>query len=297
MIRFMDKSVPIESSNERKRKEEAALIMRVAAETKTAVVTGPAGVRWQGLATLDWVTKVDLLLPGTSKAWCASGQYPDRVYHGGALDPARYQTLNGVRVASLIQCLFDSYRYHGRLEALVQIESARWRWPELTTDNLLKRSHHLRRAAGIQAFEQLIRYSTHTSQSPLETLTRDTLLKAVNNGQLARVESVACQVCFSICAADGSPTIAVVDFLINDFLVIEADGDMKTDGTFGEPELITQSERRREKELQNLGLVVLRVSWKSVSGGQFLAQLDQLLNAYPRPAVRPPRAVPPPSAA
>ena len=53
----------LETPNQRRRQEEAALIMRVAAGTKTAVVTGPAGIRWQGLATLNWVEKVDLLLP------------------------------------------------------------------------------------------------------------------------------------------------------------------------------------------------------------------------------------------
>ena len=77
---------------------------QVAASTKTAVVTGPAGIRWQGLATLNWVEKVDLLLPGTSKSWCTSARYDDRLYHGAALKPGQYHTLNGIRVASLIQC-------------------------------------------------------------------------------------------------------------------------------------------------------------------------------------------------
>lgn len=289
----------LETPNQRRRQEEAALIMRVAASTKTAVVTGPAGIRWQGLATLNWVEKVDLLLPGTSKSWCTSARYDDRLYHGAALKPGQYHTLNGIRVASLVQCFFDSYRYRGRFEALVQIESARWRWPELIADNLLERSRHLSRAAGIRSFEQLIRYSTHTSQSPLETLTRDALLTALAHGQLDRVESVDYQVGFQIHAWDGSPALAVVDLLINGFLAVEADGDIKTDGTFGDPDMVTQNERRREKELQNLGLVVLRVSWTSVSRGQFINQLDHLLATYPQPTVPPRRTrmVPPPSAA
>ncbi|WIM70426.1 hypothetical protein [Corynebacterium suedekumii] len=52
-----------------------------------------------------------------------------------------------------------------------------------------------------------------------------------------------------------------VDLLINGWLVVEVDGEMKYRGAFGvTPDEAIRRERRREKEIQNLGYVVLRIS-------------------------------------
>ena len=54
---------------QKKRQAELDLIKKVAAQCKTAVITGPAAARWLELSTKTWVTKVDLALPGNSRTW------------------------------------------------------------------------------------------------------------------------------------------------------------------------------------------------------------------------------------
>ena len=104
-----------------RREEELELIKRVSKETRKAVITGPAAARWLGLATLDWVEQVDLLLPGASKAWGSKRGYTDRVYRSASISEGDIHIHKDVRVVTGIRALFDTYRYHGRQEALVQI--------------------------------------------------------------------------------------------------------------------------------------------------------------------------------
>ena len=272
---------------QQKREEELELIKRVSKGTRKAVITGPAAARWLGLATLDWVEQVDLLLPGASKAWGSKRGYSDRVYRSASISESDIRIHKDVRVVTGIRALFDSYRYHGRQEALVQIESARWDRSELTVKELLKRSSDLPRAKGLTGFRDLIRYSCDSCQSPLETLVRDAILQAIQDGTLAGIESIEHQVAFTITDQYGEQTRAIVDALLNGFIVLEADGAVKTSGEYGDEDTITRSERHRERELQNRGLVVLRVTWKDVTSGVFIQKLKRLLEMYPVPVARP----------
>ena len=265
-------------------RKQDELIMRVAQSTRNAVLTGPAAAKCYGLSTLKWVEKVDLLMPGASNSWGQRRSYHDRVYRSARISPEHTEVVNGIRVAQLVRCLFDSYRYYGRLEALVQLESARWKWPGLTEDELLLRTQSLPRAKGLKGFRDLIRYSTSTSQSALETLTRDALLQAIESGRLTGVESIEFQVPFTIRLPNDPPETSVVDILINGFLGIEADGEVKMSGIYGNPVAVAASERLREKRLQNLGLVMFRVGWAEARDWSFLPQLQALLDRYPRPS-------------
>ena len=159
----------------KRRKYELELIKDVASRCKTAVVTGPAAARWLGLSTYRWVETVDLALPGNSRTWGDTDRR--RVYHGGLLREAEYLTHNGVRTATAIRAMFDTFRYYGRIDALVQIESARFQHDHLTTDYLLAKTETLTRARGIKPFRELLAYSADTSASALETIARDTLLR------------------------------------------------------------------------------------------------------------------------
>lgn len=214
-----------------KRQAELDLIQRVTAQCKTAVITGPAAARWLDLSTLNWVTSVDLALPGGSRSWGKT--YPDRIYRSGRLLDHEHLVHNGIRTATAIRAMFDTFRYYGRMEALVQIESARFKHEHLTTEYLLAKAATLPHAPGIRPFRALIEHSTATSASPLETRLRDTLLQAVASGLLKGVETLEFQVGFQIVDADGWPTVAWADALINGFLVLEADGREKNSGAMG----------------------------------------------------------------
>lgn len=72
------------------------------------------------------------------------------------------------------------------------------------------------------------------------------------------IESIAAQ------AAIRDPATGetyYVDLLINGWLIVEIDGDVKYDGeTYGRTDDVIRAERSREKALQNTGRVVVRVS-------------------------------------
>lgn len=264
---------------EQKQRDELDLIKRVASQTRNAVVTGPAGARWHGLATLDWVGSVDLVMPGYSKAWGKARQYPDRVYRSGSITDEDFKEKDGVRVASMIRCIFDTMRYHGWLAALVQLESARAKWQSLTIDELLHRTSSLPRAHGLRKFRRLIEYSAATSESVLETLMRHEILQAIDDGRLTGVNTLDFQVTFPITGADGNPTTPRVDVVINGELLVEADGALKSDGTFGDPLASTSAERHREKQLLNLGHPINRFGWDEVTSRSFLQVLQRAINA------------------
>ena len=207
-------------------------------------------------------------MPGSSRAWGKT--YPDRVYRSGLLRDTEFINHNGVRTTTAIRAMFDSFRYHGRMEALVQIESARFQHEHLTTEYLLEKTQTLTQARGIKPFRELIRYSADTSASALETRFRDKLLTAI-----------AVQVGFQIMDADGWPTVAWADALINGFLIFEADGLEKNSGAFGDAAEALRRERHRETQLQNRGAVVRRAGWDAAEWDALIWAANQVLAQRP----------------
>lgn len=275
---------------DRKRQKELELIASVAKDTKNAVITGPAAARLWGVSNLAWVEQVHLVMLGNSHQWGKARRYPDRVYCSAGITEDDWRVHQGFRVASLMRTMFDTYRYCGRAHALVQIESARNRWESCTKENLLERSAELPRAKGVRGFRELIGSSTHQAESPLETLARDHIMQAVTKGELDGVETVEMQVNFVVRDLAGAIVYARVDLLINGYIAIELDGRVKTDGTFGNPETITLQERHREKELQNLGIIVLRFGWKAVITSEFVQVIKAVMRMHPQPRTLPKRA-------
>lgn len=250
--------------------EETAFIKSVAARCRTSVVTGPAALRLHGIKTYRWVTIVDLALRGTARAFDTTTPSAGRTYRSGILRPEDITTVDGIAVVTGIRALFDTYRYHPRTDALVAIESAR----------------QLPRAKGLRGFRELIGYSAGTSQSPLETLGRDGILRAIASGTLTGVTNLEFQAERTILTARGEPHRALVDATINAFLGIEFDGKVKLSGIYGDPHVVIEEERMREKQLQNLGMVICRFGWGEVESGSYIAVLQNLLRRYPgaRPA-------------
>lgn len=268
------------AKNQQKRDAEMELIRRVAKQTRKAVVTGPAAARLMGLNTYGWVEKVDLVLPSKTRATDTQHKEGDRIYRSAQLPASNWSDSGEIRTVSLIRALFDSYRYYGRREALVQIEAARRKWPTLTVDNLLGRTGTLPRAKGLRAFRQLISYSGDLSFSPLETLKRDAILRAIEQGRLAGVETIEYQVGFSIRDTDARFRKVWVDILINGFIAVEADGLVKKDGTFGDALDVTVAERQREIALQNQGVVFIRTGWHDPEA-EFIQSLQTQISLHP----------------
>ena len=264
---------------QKKREAELELIQDVAAKSRSAVITGPAAARWLGLSTYNWVTTVDLALPGETRPWKRGDAH--RIYRSGILTDQEYLVHKGVRTATAIRAMFDSFRYHGRTEALVQIESARWKHRHLTTEYLLDKTGALPKARGIAGFRKLIEYATDTSASVLETIVRDAILRAIADGTLSGVVTLEFQVGLRIRERDGRPMMAWADILINGFLVVEADGLEKTSGVMGDAASMLRDERERETQLQNQGAVVRRVRWDRATSTEFIASLQTVIDSSP----------------
>ncbi|OHO81193.1 hypothetical protein HMPREF2736_07355 [Corynebacterium sp. HMSC036E10] len=264
---------------QKKREAELELIQDVAARSRSAVITGPAAARWLGLSTYNWVTTVDLALPGETRPWKRGDAH--RIYRSGILTDQEYLVHKGVRTATAIRAMFDSFRYHGRTEALVQIESARWKHRHLTTEYLLDKTGALPKARGIAGFRKLIEYATDTSASALETIVRDAILRAIADGTLTGVVTLEFQVGLQIRERDGRPMMAWADILINGFLVVEADGLEKTSGVMGDAASMLRDERERETQLQNQGAVVRRVRWDRATSTEFIASLQTVIDSSP----------------
>lgn len=264
---------------QKKREAELELIQDVAAKSRSAVITGPAAARWLGLSTYNWVTTVDLALPGETRPWKRGDAH--RIYRSGILTDQEYLVHKGVRTATAIRAMFDSFRYHGRTEALVQIESARWKHRHLTTEYLLDKTGALPKARGIAGFRKLIEYATDTSASVLETIVRDAILRAIADGTLTGVVTLEFQVGLRIRERDGRPMMAWADILINGFLVVEADGLEKTSGVMGDAASMLRDERERETQLQNQGAVVRRVRWDRATSTEFIASLQTVIDSSP----------------
>lgn len=244
-------------------------------------MTGPAGCRLWGVATADWVETVDLILPGKARPRGTAQEYTDRVYRGGDIAADAVRLKDGIRVASEIRCFYDTYRYYGRVAALVSIESARWNNPGLNEETLLRQAKTLPSGRDIRGFRDLLLYSADTSMSPLETLARDRLLQAIVQGRLRRVETIEFQVGFQLREPNREPTMVWVDILINGYLVVEVDGGEKHSGAFTSAEESLRRERERETKLQNLGARIYRVKREGITGPDFIPQLQRVIDQFP----------------
>ncbi|SDL84950.1 hypothetical protein SAMN04488535_0989 [Corynebacterium mycetoides] len=243
---------------------ELELIRGVAARTRSAVVTGPAAAKVRGLQTLDRVERVDLLLPGAARASAACRGPQPAVYRSGYLAPEHVVEHEGLRVTSTIQMAFDTSRYHGPHAALVVLESARFRRPEVGEADLLELANTLPRAKGTKMFRKVIEHSAATSQTALETVGRHALIEA----RIPGLHSIRGQVGFEYYDLGRTLRRGRMDLLVNGFICVELDGR----GKYTSDE-VTFEERMREKFLLNQGYLVLRAGWADVWGGALEARV------------------------
>lgn len=68
-----------------------------------------------------------------------------------------------------------------------------------------------------------------------------------------------------------------VDIVIDDWLIIEVDGDQKYLGDYGDSAAVVLAELKREKRLKNLGYEFLRVDWDMLRDNQFIPELNEYL--------------------
>ncbi|MDO5512044.1 hypothetical protein [Corynebacterium sp.] len=221
--------------------------------TDKAVVCGMAAARLWGVPLLGVEKTVDLLLPGRSRPPSKRLWMSGTTYRSAVLPEAQITTQGGIRVTTLLRTLTDICRYEDRDEAVAAVDSVRRKWPTFTKEKLHQRLEHMGSYPGIGDFREVVEMSRAMIGSPWETKARLLLLRC---GDPAII-SVETQVAFQ---DPITGKVYYVDILINGWLVLEIDGLTKYRGAYGDdPETVILEERAREKALQNLGSVVLRV--------------------------------------
>lgn len=227
----------------------------------TAVVTGLAAARLWGIKVLSSDPTVELTLPerrrGPSKRY-----WPEQVIYRNAILPTRdIHHEHGLRVTTVSRTLRDITSYHGVLEGLVAIDSARMKWPTINRDSLRRELLHGPKYHRMRQVAQAIALSVPDAASPLETTGRYILATA----DLPGIRSLQTQAPVSLGPGRGN---YYLDLLINGWLAVELDGRHKLDGsTFGPTDAMLRAERNREVAIQNQGIRVLRAGWDHLQPG------------------------------
>lgn len=231
-----------------------ALAAAVGLTADTAVVSGKSAARLWGMEMLGWDPQVELLYlngrhPGSRRSW-----RPGVRFRYCLLSRDEIHAEHGIRVTDVLRTLRDVTRFHGLIDGVAVIDSARKKWPGLSVAVLHEGMTSGAPYKGIGLVRKAIDMSITNSGSPLESKARVLLMEA----NLPEVKSIRAQARFFY---NGNRSYFDVDLLINEWLIIEIDGEVKYDGrTFGrKTEDVIKDERQREKILQNAGNVVIRV--------------------------------------
>ncbi len=236
----------------------AARAFAVGMTVDKAVVAGQSAARLWGYQTLTVEKTVLCLLPErlrskSSKHWPSGMRYKDRY-----LSSRDIREVHGIRVTGAFRTFLDIALDDGVVAAVVTIDSARRQNPSLTREKLMHSAESFPRHRGVKAYRQAIELSIPNSDSAQETRARLILREA----KLPEIQSVKVQARFD----QSHNKYFLVDFLINEWIIVEIDGRSKYDS----PELneVLMAERDREKFFLNQGYAVLRIDPKQLDPDQ-----------------------------
>lgn len=236
----------------------AARALAVGMTVDKAVVAGQAAARLWGYQTLGVEKTVLCLLPGRSRAGSIK-QWPlGTRYRNSYLSSRDIREVHGIRVTGAFRTFLDIALDDGVVAAVVTIDSARRQNPSLTREKLMHSAESFPRHRGVKAYRQAIELSIPNSDSAQETRARLILREA----KLPEIQSVKVQARFD----QSHNKYFLVDFLINEWIIVEIDGRSKYDS----PELneVLMAERDREKFFLNQGYAVLRIDPKQLDLNQ-----------------------------
>lgn len=226
-----------------------------------AVLTGRSAARKLGM----WVVavgeeKIEVTLPSRSVAQsrAKTGNYKFRF---SRLHFSQQLIYEGHPVTTPIRTFIDIARYHGFAEGLVAADYLLRRGidPEAIRGEIKK----MGRAKGIAVARRCLAHAIPNSDSPYETLARGLLIEA-GIGPIQPQHSI---------------DQYYVDLLIDGWLIIEIDGDLKYLGPAAEK--VRQAEFNRQKRIGNQGYVFLRFTPRFIRDHpkKFIAEVRQALAA------------------
>lgn len=191
--------------------------------------------------------------------------------------PARHvEELGDLRVTSKARTLIDCARFEDFENALVIAEGALRKHPHLQADiNLALKE--MKGSPGLPKARQRLALANTKSESAAESRAKAQFITA----GLYRKHTVK-----------QNPELLVdhmifrPDFLIDDWLVVEIDGEEKYFGKYSAPDEALRAERQREVKLQNAGYRVMRFGWNDLEQGDVAQRVGEVLQplVVPTPA-------------
>lgn len=213
-------------------------VKAAAMESNAAVLLGRSAARIHGMwvvATTEEKIEITSQSGSAPPSRLRSGRF---VYRYTALREDEVSLVDGCRVTRGIRTFADIARFHGFEEGLVAVDSLLRRG--FTTEMVAAELGTLGRLRNIKTVRECLRHATALSDSPYESYARALLIAAGILGIEVQVEIRGYR----------------VDLLIDGWLVIEIDGNVKYDGP--DAERVRQAEFLRQKRVGNEGFYFLR---------------------------------------
>lgn len=190
---------------------------------------------------------IELTLPGATSPSSKKCWSPHYRYLYGNLPTEHITESNNLRTTTIERTFVDILRLYGPREALAFIESAMEKH-RIRKQAMMQRVKNLGAIKGVKWALALLSRAHNKIQSVYETLGRYRLEQA----DLPEIVSLIPQATLR----EGGETY-YPDLLINGFLIVEIDGDIKyEENAIG----ALLQERRRERELQRRGYTIIRFS-------------------------------------
>lgn len=220
-------------------KRRALHAFAVGKSARTAVLISRSAARMHGI----WVMSTDREATEVGyRSGVAPGNHDrarDVNYRYTPLPQEVISEVMGVAVTTPLRTIIDICLYHGFLEGLIACD---WALSHgITYSELLDELHKSGRRRGIKNARLAIRHASLLSESPAESLARGILIQSG----------------FKDIVLQRKIGRFYADILVNGFLIIEVDGDVKYHDDSALAERL-RGERQREKYLQNMGFWVLR---------------------------------------
>lgn len=238
-------------------------IARVYIHARTAhkaVLIGKPAALIHGIPTISRPTDYPAVLPSGSVPQQSKGHF--FAYKAARLH-GQTTTVHGIKLTSLERTAIDMARLHGFEEGLVAADYVRAQVGRRRMQDTLGA---LGRVKGVATARAVVAAAVVDSESPWESYARALLLRAGIN---VRTQYIV-----------GKYR---ADLAIDGWLLIEIDGDVKYQD---KPVEAIRAEHRRQKELLNMGYVVLRFSPEELRARpeEFVATVRRMLAMGPRRA-------------
>lgn len=233
-----------------------------------AVVMGLSAARLWDLPVLSSSGVVELTLPKERSTPAKSTWPRGTVYRSARLPEDSWLQFKRMRVTTKARTVIDVARWHCFADALA-VADGFLREGESGRKLLWRELHKIGRAKGVAKARRVIKEARTKIESAAESWARAQILDS--------------DLRFSKLVTQKKISGWRVDMLIDDWLIVEVDGEKKYYENGSEYE-ISAKELKREKALKNLGYDVYRVGWAALESGRFIPGLTEFME---RPSRRP----------